>query len=363
MRDIGILYCVDRPGVKLYILIVTCAVTRAVHFELVDSLGGSDVVLALRRVTARRGISTFIYCDNAKAFKLAPALLAKYFGHLSPKWIPIAPRAPWWGGWWERLNCNLKSGLKRSIGLKCLRRTELETTLHEVEACVNSCLLTFISDEVKDPSPLTPAHFLIGTASPFIPPVSDDVVTPANVNPTLLVNQKLFKDEALRKFWKIWSNLYIKNLPPARAVKSKGDIRVGSYVMLREDNIPRLQWPCGVVVDLHVGGDGVVRTVTVKTPKGQYTRPIQRIHDLELCDTIDASSADSVQPVEDLVPSGPAEGVSQLPDKGAAQLQPAVAKKPATAVKSAKKPVLSPSPPVEEGPPRRRSARIREQRN
>ena len=43
-----------------------------------------------------------------------------------------------------------------------LTKVELETILLEVEACVNSRPLTFVSDEFDSSRPLTPSHFLTG---------------------------------------------------------------------------------------------------------------------------------------------------------------------------------------------------------
>ena len=53
-------------------------------------------------------------------------------------------------------------------------------------------------------------------------------------------------------------------------------------VLVREDNIPRLRWPIGVVNKLFPGKDGIPRTVEVQTPSGLLVRSIQRIHSLEL---------------------------------------------------------------------------------
>ncbi|GFR98152.1 RNA polymerase sigma-32 factor [Elysia marginata] len=53
-------------------------------------------------------------------------------------------------------------------------------------------------------------------------------------------------------------------------------------VFVSEDNCPTLQWPIGVIEELIEGKDGVNRTVKVKTRSGSFTRPFQRIHDLEL---------------------------------------------------------------------------------
>ena len=41
----------------------------------------------------------------------------------------------------------------------------------------------------------------------------------------------------------------------------------------------------GIVHRVYSGRDGLVRTVQVKTTKGLLTRPIQRIHDLEMTDS------------------------------------------------------------------------------
>ena len=53
-------------------------------------------------------------------------------------------------------------------------------------------------------------------------------------------------------------------------------------MLLREDHIPRLKWPLGLVSELFPGSDGVVRSVKVKTDRGVYVRSIQRLHDLEI---------------------------------------------------------------------------------
>ncbi|GFY57936.1 integrase catalytic domain-containing protein [Trichonephila inaurata madagascariensis] len=52
---------------KFYILLCTCAVTRALHLELVTSF----TTEAFRRFISRRGLCTVIYSDNAKTFKRA----------------------------------------------------------------------------------------------------------------------------------------------------------------------------------------------------------------------------------------------------------------------------------------------------
>ena len=83
-------------------------------------------------------------------------------------------------------------------------------------------------------------------------------------------------------FWKQWQDGYLKHLPLPKRRDKFGKLEVGSVVLIREDNCPRLQWPVGVVERLVPGKDGVARTVEVKTKRGNFFRPIQRLHGMEL---------------------------------------------------------------------------------
>ena len=208
----GPLFCVDMPSTKLYILLFTCAVVRSVHLEMTNTLNVDDCLLAIRRFASRRGLPAVFYSDNAKTFVAAAHKLQHYFGHLAPKWNFIVPRSPWWGGWWERLIRSVKSSLRKTLGCRSLSRSELETTIHEVEACINSRPLTFVGDEPDIFNPLTPSHFLIGRPSGFQLEVKDDL--PCNISSEDLSAREIVRQQQLDKFWITWSNDYLRNLPP-----------------------------------------------------------------------------------------------------------------------------------------------------
>ncbi|GFW34550.1 integrase catalytic domain-containing protein [Trichonephila clavipes] len=63
----GPIYTKDEN--KHYIVLFTCAVTRALHLELVNNLTTETFLLALRRIISRRGLCSKILTDNAKTFK------------------------------------------------------------------------------------------------------------------------------------------------------------------------------------------------------------------------------------------------------------------------------------------------------
>lgn len=52
-------------------MLFTCAVTRALHLELVSDMSTENFLLALKRSIAQRGLRKVIYSDNAKTFKRA----------------------------------------------------------------------------------------------------------------------------------------------------------------------------------------------------------------------------------------------------------------------------------------------------
>ena len=90
----------------------------------------------------------------------------------------------------------------------------------------------------------------------------------------------------LTKFWNVWQTDYPRSLPySVRKLKSRGKLQIGSVVLIREDNVPRLHWLIGAVQHLYPGSDGVVRAADVRTAQGvQGTRPAERLHDLEVID-------------------------------------------------------------------------------
>ena len=236
----GPLYCEDFPKIKFYICLFTCAVIRAVHLELTDSLSTPNFILAFKRFVGRRGLPAIIYSDNAAIFKAAQKQFSAHFGPHTPSWKYIAPISPWWGGWWERLICSVKLSLRKTLGSHSFNRIELETTLIEIEGCVNSHPLCFAGDMIDCPNPLTTSHLLIGKRKYHHPgPVQDvNAVTRKD-----LVERDVLQRELMDNFWSIWVNNYLRNLPPSsNKFKALGNLGIGSVVLIREDNVPRMQW-------------------------------------------------------------------------------------------------------------------------
>ena len=136
---------------KYYFLIIVCSVVRAIHLELTSGINLQELQLALSRFCSRRGVPTLIVSDNAPTFTSAAGKMTQWFGDQAPKWNHIAPRAPWWGGCYERHIKTVKTSLKKTIGKSRLTNRQLETLLISIEGSINdrplllgynNCILT-----------------------------------------------------------------------------------------------------------------------------------------------------------------------------------------------------------------------------
>ena len=269
----GPLYCSNTDGKKHYVLLFTCGVTRAIHLELVDSLNLDDFLLAFRRFVSRRALPNIIYSDNAKTFQAASALIHREVSGMTVKWKFICPLSPTWGGWWERLVRSVKLSLRKSIGKSTLSRSELETVLHESEACINSRPLTQLNDTGMI---LTPSHFLIGRGSPL---ASHEMEALAQVSSLNILKQN--EDYAIKQFWNLWEKEYLRNLPSCKTKSINNKLKEGSIVIIRDENKKKMDWPLGIVTKLHRGLDGNTRAVEIKTEKTILVRSIQHLSMLE----------------------------------------------------------------------------------
>ena len=67
-----------RNSLKIYVCIFNCLATRAVHFEIVQSLEASAFIQAYRRFCNRRNVKpTDVYSDNGRNFGAADKEIRK----------------------------------------------------------------------------------------------------------------------------------------------------------------------------------------------------------------------------------------------------------------------------------------------
>ena len=144
---------------KVYILLFTCASSRALHLELTPDMKALAFIRAFERFTARRGTPDVIINDNFKTFK--SSVVKKFMLCLGVRQKFILPASPWWGGFYERLVRSVKMSLKKILGKSLLSYEELETVLLKIESVINGRPLAYLSeDDLGDA--LTPNHLMYG---------------------------------------------------------------------------------------------------------------------------------------------------------------------------------------------------------
>ena len=208
----------SQTKLKGYNALFVCFSTKAIHIELVADLSTAAFLSALRRFTSRRGRVVNLYSDNRTNFMGAARQLQELTETLQStelkdalcnegiKWHFIPPRSPHFGGLWEAGVRSVKNHLKRLLGQSFLTFEEYYTVLTQIEACLNSRPITYLSDDPTDPLPLTPGHFLIGEALVALPE-TDVSSTPDN---QLIIWDRLQKIK--QHFWKRWSVEYLSSL-------------------------------------------------------------------------------------------------------------------------------------------------------
>ncbi|XP_064623276.1 uncharacterized protein LOC135485300 [Lineus longissimus] len=274
------------PNAKAYILIFTCMVTRAVHLELTSDMTAVEFLQGLRRMMNRRGKCRIMYSDNAQTFKASSKVLHRMFDleyKLAVRdklklegidWRFITPRAPWKGGFYERLVQRAKRALKKILKKVTLTFNEMQTVLTYVEAQINSRPLCDVSADKQDPLPLTPGHLVTGRNLQLLPSVRK----PENT----LERNWVLQQRIQKMFWKRWYSEYLAGLQMKRKwMEAKDNLQVDDVVLVAEDNLRKLDWCRGRVVAVHPGRDDLVRSVTLKTKKGLMRRPIQKLRMLE----------------------------------------------------------------------------------
>ena len=91
-----------------------------------------------------------------------------YLLNLKVKWRFNLERAPWWGGFFERLIRSVKRCLNKILKNAKLSYEELLTVVTEVECVLNSCPLTYLfSEDIEEP--LTTSHVMTGRRLLSIP--------------------------------------------------------------------------------------------------------------------------------------------------------------------------------------------------
>lgn len=298
--------------VKVWILLISCLATRAVHLEAMLNTTAEAFLNVLRRFISRRGKPDLIWSDNTTTFKLADKTLdlltspgdgvQEFLALNRIRWRFIPQISPWAGGFYERLVKLCKDCFRRTLGRRILAYDDLNTFVAEVEATLNHRPITFVSDLEDGPMPLRPINLIHPEIKVIWDTTSErfDDEDPDAPSHHLLAARVQALQEANEVFWTKWYQEYLLLLRERSGWDHKGprlqnhnQPQEGMIVLVKEDLAPRNQWPIGRITKLH-GHPGSIRSVSVEVPihsptkkltdlprKSVLVRPINRIFPLE----------------------------------------------------------------------------------
>ncbi|XP_064110291.1 uncharacterized protein LOC135218079 [Macrobrachium nipponense] len=283
-----------RPG---YILIGTCMATRAMYLDFCPSLDAEEFVLALRRFGATHGAPTIITSDNHQTFKTASNLLQglyeedevqQFLRRTGVEWQFQSPRAPWKGGFFERLIGVTKRALMIALGRKYLPEAHVLTLVKEAEAVVNNRPLMYSGDKCED-EVLTPSHLVRGHLINLMAPVLPDEDLNATFTSRRLRDRYLKLTETLKAFRERWRKEYLSALRGRHDCQSGEPTKLhpGDLVLVKQENQKRATWPLGRVVETYPDDDGVVHSAKVLFEDVESLCAVSHLVPLELAPSDD----------------------------------------------------------------------------
>ena len=265
---LGHLFVRDYPSndnYKVWICLLTCASTRAIHLEVVTNNTAETFILAFRRFMGRRGVPQKVYSDNAGNFVSADTQdfvksISQFALNNSIDWTFNPPASPWWGGFYERMVQLVKRCLRKVLLKSYVTLDELSTVVIEVEAILNDRPLTALYEELTE-EVITPNHLIHGRRL---------VVNPSGSNSeeqSLEIRYK-YVNTLMNHFWSRFNKEYLNELRERQVAvnrrQSRIHAKVNDVVLIKSDKLPRSKWSLGVIEKL-VASDDAVRTALVRT--------------------------------------------------------------------------------------------------
>ncbi|GBM21586.1 hypothetical protein AVEN_172446-1 [Araneus ventricosus] len=169
----------------------------------------------------------------------------------------------------------MKDLLKRVLGKAYLSHAKMMTALCDYEAIINSRPLSYVSENDTDLTPIIPSMFIQDIREWTVPDL--DVADHNSLNKRIKYRQTVQKDLRDR-----FRSEYLGQLIQRRTCKESRPISVGDIVLVGNDNLKRIHWPLGKIIELLPGKDKEIRLIRAKTANSVLLWPVQRIYPLEV---------------------------------------------------------------------------------
>ena len=263
--------------------------TRAVHFEVVQSLEANAFLQAYRRFCSRRNVKPkVVYSDNGGNFVAAEKELRCGIQNWNNKvlydallqegatWHFNPPRSSHQGGFYERMFRTVRKLIRSLVAEATLDEFDLLTLVAEIERIINDRPITGLPSSPDDAATISPSMIISGNMCDSLPP---DTFVKADGFRRSWKKTQFLADV----FWEKWLAQYLPSLQRRQKwFGASPNVQVGDIVLLVEECQKRGQWPKAVIVETMPDKTNLVRRVRVQTADGGLLmRDIRKICVLE----------------------------------------------------------------------------------
>jgi hypothetical protein len=274
---------------KVYVLVLTCMVTRGVHLETTGGMDTSHVIDAISRFVDVRGVPATLTSDNQTSFRKADKEITEWYKTVNwdavqeatglgfrpssdgIQWHFNPPNASHFGGIFEIIVKALKRAMKTVIGRADLDKEAFRTCVSKIMFMLNNQPIQQ-SGSIQDQAPLTPNSFVLGDlANTVFPPDFPEVTN---------LDRKLKQQiEVQKSVWKRFFLEFVPLLGPRQKwSQEQENLKVNEVVIELDENQPRGVWRLMRVSKIFPSQDGLVRKVEVtSTDNKTYIMPIAKL--------------------------------------------------------------------------------------
>lgn len=325
---VGPFQCLRGTTEKISFAVFSCALTRAIIIRPCTRQTATEFRSEFNTICNEYSLQPkFIFSDRATAFKTVArstrhlnqfnfnenfVWLTECYADFSKHmpaivWRHNASRAPWWGGFYERMMALIKDKIARIFrGHEFSSFTIIREAVSNLTSIINSRPITWGGDLPDSSAPITPGWFLFGRPNYTI-------INPMEIIPTIPKFEAASAEELKktilerRKFYvAIWNSFhheYLFNLRARRTEKATKEfplIKPGQVVLYQPGNVPGTRgarfmrkWRLARVVSVFQSPrDGLVRSVTLEIWDGKspMEKPVLR--------TLESQSIERIAPLE-----------------------------------------------------------------
>jgi hypothetical protein len=286
---------------KIWVLILTCTLTRFVHLRILTSLESIKVLEVIAEFWTSYGpVKTFISDRGtnfigaknvleedkkdtleflSKQHKLLSQQLADKY---SVEWKLLPAHSPWMGAFYERLIREVKRSIVSVLDNRKLTPAALNIALNDTAHRLNNRPLTHNSVSAEDEPVLTPHMLAKGRSGfPYLPGIRSSTIKEATKDRSIYRKGRAIADEVMRRFYRYYLPVLTKRVKWNKDVKP---LKAKDLVLLIEPNDTRREWKRGRVIRVYKGRDGKKRVADVMLPDKSVkkARSVQRLAKIEI---------------------------------------------------------------------------------